>query len=393
MRKAIAATTLSAGLAYLLLRPRGRSVTPLAVAIEDYFDAADVQRARAYERPQRLIGTAGTLTGLGTLALFAARRPTDLRERGAGATALDGAVLALSLTAAGLPLSALARRRSLAAGLATQSWRDWGLDVGRASAIGTALAGGGAAALWLLVERGGERWWQGAAAASVAIAAIASFAAPVVLDPIFNDFEPLPEGELRSSVLELAERAGVRVGGVYSVDASRRTTAVNAYVGGLGATRRIVLYDTLIERFSDAQTRLVVAHELAHVRGRDVPRGLAFAAIVAAPSAYATARIAPSLTPEGSPETTTLPAVALAAALVGALTGPFAGALSRAVERRADAFALELTGDADSFIEFEQEITRSNLADPAPARWRTLLASHPSAIERIGAAAAFAARR
>ena len=87
--------------------------------------------------------------------------------------------------------------------------------------------------------------------------------APVVLDPVFNDFTPLPEGETRSDVLELARAAGVKVGEVYSVDASRRTTAANAYVAGLGPTKRVVLFDTLLDRYSRDEIRVVVAHELA----------------------------------------------------------------------------------------------------------------------------------
>ena len=87
---------------------------------------------------------------------------------------------------------------------------------------------------------------------------------------MFNDFTPLPEGETRSDVLELARAAGVEVGEVFSVDASRRTTGANAYVTGLGPTKRVVLFDTLLDRYSRDEVRVVVAHELAHVRHRDV---------------------------------------------------------------------------------------------------------------------------
>ena len=92
----------------------------------------------------------------------------------------------------------------------------------------------------------------------------------MLLAPLFNDFKPLPEGEIRSDVLELAAMARVEVGEVYSVDASRRTTGANAYVTGLGPTKRVVLFDTLLERYSRDEVRIVVAHELAHVRHRDV---------------------------------------------------------------------------------------------------------------------------
>ena len=124
-------------------------------------------------------------------------------------------------------------------------------------------------------------WWAPAGAGSVAFGAVLAALAPVVLDPIFNEFTPLPEGETRADVLDARRRAGVRVGEVYSVDASRRTTAANAYVTGLGPTKRVVLFDTLLDRYSRDEVRLVVAHELAHVRHRDVPRGVLYAALVA----------------------------------------------------------------------------------------------------------------
>ncbi|HUB76447.1 MAG TPA: M48 family metalloprotease [Solirubrobacteraceae bacterium] len=386
--RALGASSVAAAIAYLLLRPRERSVTPLAVPLEECFEPGEVARARAFERPQRRLASANAAASFALLALLARSDERQIAQRGGPATALDGVRLATALSAARLPLTALARRRALAAGIATQSWPGWTLDAARATAIEGTVAAAAGALLWLLQDRAGERWWQAAAPAALAAATLAAFAAPVLLDPLFNDFEPLPDGPLRRSVLELARRAGVRVREVYRVDASRRTNAVNAYVGGLGATRRIVLFDTLIERFGERQTELVVAHELAHVRRRDVARGLAFASLTAPAAAFAVARLAPALAPDGAGGLT-LPAVAFAAALVGALTSPWGRALSRSVERRADAFALGLTGDPDAFVEFEREVTRTNLADPQPPRWRTLLfATHPPAVERIGAALA-----
>jgi len=211
-----------------------------------------------------------------------------------------------------------------------------------------------------------------------------------VLDPVFNDFEPLPEGETRSDVLALARDAGVTVGQVYSVDASRRTTAANAYVTGLGPTKRVVLYDTLLDRYNRDEIRLVVAHELGHVRHHDVPRSVVYAAIVAPAAAFAVQRLSWELYPErGTPAT--LPALALAATLVTGPVGVVGNRLSRAIERRADHFALELAGVPDAFVSFERTIALQNVADLDPPRWVSrLLASHPPTAERIGAAVAYA---
>jgi STE24 endopeptidase len=390
----LAATAVTAAAGSLALRPRSGIARAAAVAANDYFDQADIERARRYERPQRRLRAGNAAVASATLALLVRLRPgTALGRRSARSAVSEGAGLSMALTIAGLPLASLARKRALEAGIATQSWRGWAVDVLRSGGLGVAFAGGGAAAVRLLMIRVGERWWLVAAAGSAVVMTVGTFAAPALLDPIFNDFTPLPAGELRSSVLELAEHSGVSVKEVFSVDASRRTSQVNAYVGGIGATRRIVLFDTLLSSFSAAQTRVVLAHELAHVRHNDVRRGLLFGSLVAIPGAYAVARLAERIDAGiGRSEPTTLTALGLAGAIVATFVGPFANQLSRAAERRADNFALELTDDPDALIAFEQQITRSNLADPDPPRWRSrLLATHPPAVERIGAAVAYRA--
>jgi STE24 endopeptidase len=209
---------------------------------------------------------------------------------------------------------------------------------------------------------------------------------PVVLDPVFNKFTPLPAGETRADVLDLARRAGVEVGEVYEIDASRRTTAANAYVTGLGHTKRVVLYDTLLKDFTPAETRLVVAHELGHVKHKDVPGGLLWVALVAPLGMLVVARATEKLTRDG---TTAVPAAVLSLALVAPVLTTISHQLSRGIERRADAFALEITGEPDAMVSFERRITLQNVGDPDPPRWQQLLmGTHPTTMERIGAALA-----
>jgi STE24 endopeptidase len=306
-----------------------------------------------------------------------------------GVVGARGAGLSLALMLVPLPFGALMRTRALRVGLATQSWRGWAGDVARNAALGAAFTAGGAVIVTALMRRYGSEWWRAAAGGGVGVAVVVTLVGPVVLDPIFNDFEPLPDGELRRDVLALAQRAGVRIGEVFQVDASRRTSAANAYVNGLGASRRVVLYDTLLASFTPAETRTVVAHELAHVRYRDVPRLLVYLGLVAPAGTRAVARLAERLGGSAEPE---LPALALAAAVVSTALGVVARQLSRAIERRADAFSLELTGEADAFVSFEQRIVRQNLADPDPPRWLSaLLGTHPPIVERLGIAAAYRA--
>ncbi len=305
-----------------------------------------------------------------------------------GAATAAGLAVALSLPA--LPFRIIARKRGIAVGLVTQSWRGWAADLLKGGTIETALAAGAGGAAVALTRRFPRTWWLPASVGSVLFGAGLAALAPVVLDPVFNDFTPLPEGETRSDVLELARAAGVKVGEVYSVDASRRTTAANAYVAGLGPTKRVVLFDTLLDRYSRDEVRVVVAHELAHVRNRDVVRGVAYAALVAPAVALAVQRVSWELSPERG-TAAALPALALAAILVGAPTGLIGNRMSRAIERRSDAYSLELTRAPDAFISFERAIAVQNVADLEPPRWLTsLLATHPPTAERIGAAVSYA---
>jgi STE24 endopeptidase len=292
-----------------------------------------------------------------------------------------------------LPLRAAARARARAAGLSTQTWGGWARDLLKGGALGVALNALAAPVAGGLMRRFPRGWWLPGAGVAVAGAGTLTFLSPVVLDPLFNRFTPLPAGPVREAVLELAQRAGVSVGEVYEVDASSRTTAANAYVTGLGATKRVVLFDTLLRELTLEEIRLVVAHELAHVRHRDVPRGLAHLALSAPAGMYAVAQLTRRLDRSGSPRASaaSLPALVLSLGAVSAAVGSLASALSRAVERRADAFSLTLTDAPEPFISFERRLVAQNLLDPDPPRWLVqLIGTHPPTVERIGIALAYA---
>jgi STE24 endopeptidase len=397
--KAVAAVMLalaSAEAAARLLAPRERGRQPAPVRAETYFSRDEITRGARYARPQLALGLTGSASGAAVVALLVRRAPRrSERSSGLALPIVSGAGTAAGISLAtglaSLPTSALARRRSLAAGLATQSWREWGVDVAKATGIQTAFAAVGGGGVVAATDRYPRGWWIPAAAGSVVFGAGLAALAPVLLDPIFNDFTPLAEGEVRRDVLELAAAAGVEVGEVYSVDASRRTTAANAYVTGLGPTKRVVLFDTLLERYNRDEIRVVVAHELAHVRHRDVARSVAFAAMVAGPTALAIQRLSWLLAPEQRGTAAALPALALAAGAVSAPVSLISSRLSRAIERRADEFSLELSRAPDAFVSFERKIALQNVADLDPPRWLTgLISSHPTTLERIGAAVAWA---
>jgi Zn-dependent protease with chaperone function len=375
-----------------LLTPREQGIEPARIDLGEYFSEAEIERGARFARPQVALALAAGAIELASLGAIVRRPPRWLSgrfERPVLAGAATAAGLAVTLSLPPLPLRAIARRRGIAVGLVTQSWRGWAADLLKGAGIEAVLAAGAGGATVAITRRYPREWWLPAAAGSVAFGAVLAALAPVVLDPVFNDFTPLPEGETRSDVLALAEAAGVKVGEVYSVDASRRTTAANAYVTGLGPTKRVVLFDTLLDRYSRDEVRVVVAHELAHVRNRDIWRSVLYAALVAPAAALAVQRVSELLSSErGTPGA--LPALALAAILVGAPTGLIGNRLSRAVERRSDAYSLTLTEAPEAFISLERAIALQNVADLKPPRWLTsLLATHPPSIERIGAAVSY----
>src|SRR3954471_17972712 len=390
---ALVGALVAAEAAVLLLRPRERGPEPVDVPARDYFSAAQIERGDDFRTGQLWLFGLRTAVELGVLVAIV-RRPPRLLERGsrrpvlAGAAA--GAALSLTLAVATLPVRVVSRERAKDVGLVTQRWPGFASDLAKGEAIAATLAAGGGALLMVGLRRFGTRWWMPGTVVVVAFGVLGSYASPVVLDPLFNRFEKLPAGELRSDGLDLARRAGVDVGQVYEVDASRRTTASNAYVTGLGHTKRVVLYDNLIKDFSPAEVRLVVAHELGHVRHRDVPHGLLWLALVAPAARWAAPLLAERLTPRGAPAVAAVPAVALAVGLVATPIMMISSQQSRAIERRADAFSLALTRDPESFIGFEQRIAVKNVADVEPPAWMTfLLASHPPTLERIGQGVAY----
>jgi STE24 endopeptidase len=397
---AILVAVAAAGAATFLLRPRSGLIEPVPVDVEAYFTSLQLDRAEDFRSVQRLLGIGGLVVGTGTLALLAWRPPRLLERLGKrpllGAAAA-GAGISVLLVVVGLPISAWQRSRALDVGLATQSWPDWIVDVLKSTAIDAVIAAVGGLLALVLIRRFRRNWWIPASGVIVAFGVITIWLWPVVIDPLFNDFDKLRDGPVRREVIELADKAGVDVGEVYRVDASRRTTAANAYVGGLGHSKRVVLYDNLLDDFPRAEVRLVVAHELGHQKHNDLLRGLAWLALVAPAGTFLAQRLAETFgrrygmgNPSVKPGPVVLPAVALSVTLVSLLFGSASNILSRQVEARADAFALRLAGDPAAFEDFEKRIAVRNISDPnPPAITQFLFGTHPTTVQRIGIGEAF----
>ena len=203
---------------------------------------------------------------------------------------------------------------------------------------------------------------------------------PVVLEPVFNHFEPLEDEGLANELRAVAERAGVPVRDVLVADASRRTTKVNAYVSGIGATRRVVLFDTLLESADEGQLKLVVAHELGHRRERHVVK--LTLGVMAAVALWIVLLWAILGDRAASPRN--LPLVLLVSTALRTAVLPFGAWVSRRFERVADRFSLELTRDLPAYERTHLGLARKNLGDLEPPKLAyVLLFSHPTTPERL----------
>ena len=283
-------------------------------------------------------------------------------------------------------------------GLATQTWAAWSVDVAKAYAVGLVLTLAAVLGVVGLARWQPQWWWVTGAVAGALLVVLVSFAYPVVVEPVFNRFAPMPDGALRTSLLDLARADGVPVRDVLVADASRRTTALNAYVSGFGATRRVVVYDTLLETGTPDEARLVVAHELGHAKARDVVLGTMLGAlgtallvcVLALLGRWSWLRSRAGVDALGDARSVAL--VLAVAALLGVAGGPVSNLVSRRIETRADVHALDLTGEPAAMVAMQRRLSTTNLADldPSPLVF-AMSASHPTAPQRIALARDWAA--
>lgn len=361
-----------------------------------------VEQGRAFRAEMRLAGYPGMvlglvvalvlgLTPLGARLVALVPGPWVVRVVGGGLLVL---FLADLLT---LPLAAWRHTIAVRYGLSTQDWAGWSVDLLKGYAVGAVLGSVALLGFFGLTRLFTTWWWAWGAVGAAALVVLLSFVFPVLVEPVFNRFTPMPESPLRTELIEMARRDGVPVRDVLVADASRRTTALNAYVSGIGPTRRIVVYDTLLADAPPAEVVSVVAHELGHAKDRDVLTGTALGALGAAAlviGLYLLGGWTGLLRRAGVESLTDPRAIGLllaVAAVVGLVSTPVQAYVSRLIEARADAHALALTGDPATFEQMQKRLTLVNLADPDPPAWeQTLFGSHPTTVERIAAARAHA---
>ncbi|MEV4482171.1 M48 family metallopeptidase [Micromonospora coxensis] len=391
-----------------LLVPWSRPPAPRAdqLAALRELPAEQVERGREFRAALRpgsygalalglLVALLLGLTPLGARLVELAGRPFG--DHWIARAVLGGLAVVLVADLLTLPFAAWRHAVLTRYGLSTHGWGGWTVDLLKSYAV-SAVIGGVALLGFYTVTRLAPRWWWAFGAAGAAgLVVLLSFVLPVLVEPVFNRFTPMEQGPLRTELMAMAARDGVPVRDVLVADASRRTKAVNAYVSGLGPTRRVVVYDTLLREATPAEVTSVVAHELGHARDRDVAVGTLTGALGAAAvvvGLYLLGSWGPLTRLAGVDSVAEPRAFGLLIALVtlaGLIAAPVQAAVSRRVEARADAHALALTGDPATFEAMQRRLAGVNLADPDPPRWEYLWsASHPSTVERMAAARAYA---
>jgi STE24 endopeptidase len=359
------------------------------------FSHEEVERASRYHRPLYVAFAAGLALSSGVYAVLAwswvgDRLWAPLAGLGwAGSAAAWAAIVVAAADLVGSPLAfwrGFVRERRW--GFSTQTARGWLADRAKGLAVGVLLT----AAAWTAavgLARALPDAWPVAAAPALAFAVLVlSLVTPLVFEPLFNRFRPLDDERLAAELRGLAEAAGVPVREVLVADAGRRTTKVNAYVSGLGRTRRVVVFDTLLQAAEEPEVKLVVAHELGHRRDRHVAKGTLLAMAGAALAVVVLWAVLG--TRVGSPRELPV-ALLLLTGLELAALAPGA-AVSRRWERAADRCSLELTGDVAAFERAHVTLARRNLSDLAPPRLvYGLLFSHPTPPERLTLAREWAA--
>ncbi len=372
--------------------PGGR-LEPVSAA--SVFTPEQVRRAEDFSRWARVWGWSSLVLSLALACWFGfTRRGRSVVARLRGPWWLRVLTAVLLLSVAGrlltLPLAVARRRLLLDYGLSTQSWSGFARDVAVGELVSVVVTGLGVVTVVGCARRWRRAWPAVAGGLLAALVVAGSFVYPLVIEPLFNRFTPLPDGALRAQILELADREGVPVEEVLVADASRRTTTLNAYVSGFGGTRRVVVYDTLVDSLPRDQALSVVAHELAHARHRDVVIGTLLGGAGALAALGGLGLLAGRWRRRGWPgmdDPAVVPVLLAVVAVATLAVAPVQNGISRQIETRADVDALRATKDPAAFVEVQRQLALRSLADPTPPAWsQWWFGSHPGVLTRTALA-------
>ncbi|MCL4297859.1 MAG: M48 family metallopeptidase [Anaerolineae bacterium] len=276
----------------------------------------------------------------------------------------------------------------------TQTLKGWLLDQLKGLIIAGVLGLVILEIIYALLGAFPQTWWLWMALVMLVFTVLLSNLAPVLIFPLFYKYKPLDDEDLVQRLTLLAAKAGTRVKGVYVFDMSSKTVAANAALMGLGNTRRIVLGDTLVEKFTASEIETVLAHELGHHAHKDLPLGIIVQSLLTLAGFWLADMVMrwgiTTFNYNGLTDPATLPLLMVALSVFGLVTMPLSNAWSRWREVKADAYALKMTRKPHAFINAMTRLANQNLADAEPPVWvEFLLHSHPSINKRVAKAKSF----
>ncbi|MBI2829778.1 MAG: M48 family metallopeptidase [Chloroflexi bacterium] len=368
---------------------------------EPTIDPARQQKAKEYARNRRYVEAAEILlSGILLFILIFSGLSAELSGRirlssvfGAG---LYFVILSVAYRIVTIPFDyyqgfVLPRRY----GLLTQKLTSWLADEIKGGLLSLVLGAGMVLLLYWFITSYSSLWWLLSWGMIVSLSLTLTGLAPVVIVPLFFKMKPLPDTDLKQRLEELAKRANFNIGGIYLIELSSRGNIANAGLMGTGKTKRIVLSDTLLQRYSEPEIEIVTAHELGHHLNRDTIRLLVIHSAIWLVVFFAVGLVLPAATTlfgfRGLMDIAAFPLLVLTVALFALLVMPVINGYRRKIEADADDYALRLTNNPEIFASAMAKLTDQNLSEAQPNPWiERLTYDHPSYHRRMEHARAYA---
>src|SRR5229473_5891953 len=282
-------------------------------------------------------------------------------------------------------------------GLSTMTLQGWLGDLLKGLGLSLVFEAFVIELVYVLLATQPQTWWLWVALVLLFFTVVMANLAPILILPLFYKFSPLPEGELTQRLLALAARAKTRVRGVFTMQMSTKTTAANAALMGLGNTRRIVLGDTMLDRYTPDEIEVVLAHELGHHVHHDIWKLIISQSVLMLGGLYLINLVLHWAVDiqhyyPGLADAATIPLILLLAGAFGLIVMPLSNGYSRAIEYQADEYALQATQKVEPFKSAMTRLANQNLSDVEPSPLiEFLLHDHPSIRKRLQHAEKFAA--
>jgi STE24 endopeptidase len=376
---------------------------PVKADPHDWFSAEQIAQSRRYNANNQRVAIANGALQTATLIVLIAGR---VIERANTALRVDNWVLQTLIavvlvntvsTVAGFPIDLWRRRHEREWRFTDQSTASWAKDAAKRFMLGMVVL----AVLMLMffgVVRVTDAWWFYGWLAFYIFSIALSALYPIVIMPLFNRFTAIEDAPLVERIHRLSREAGIPVGTVYSMDASKQTKKDNAFFTGFGRAKRVVLYDNIL-KLSPREVDVILAHEIAHSRRRHILKStllaavLTFAMFVGLKVASTSSVVLEWIGVDDFAEPAVLPFVVLTFGIVASVTDLVRSWFARAFERQADVDSLEFTRDAQTFLDTHMALATRNLAELEPSWWHRVRSSHPPAAQRLAHGAAWRAQR